>query len=225
MRALLAALLAFSSAAQAARPFVTDDARTVDKGGCQVETFYKRQRKFHEHEFWFLPACNPRGLVELTLGGTWVDSAQPGDSRSVIVQDKTLLKPLDTNGYGFALTVGAGRVRPFEAPRVTSPYLNGIASTSFYGDRVVGHFNLGLLRDRQIGLTRGTWGAGAEVRINSRLYGIAETYGQRRDRPTVHGGLRFWLLPERLQVDATLGRQHAAPIDRSFYSVGLRVLW
>ena len=60
-------LLTASPAAMAARPFVTDDARVVDKGGCQVETFVKRQQRFKENEFWFLPACNPWG-AELTLG-------------------------------------------------------------------------------------------------------------------------------------------------------------
>jgi hypothetical protein len=51
-----------SYAAHAARPFVTDDARVVDRGGCQIETFYKEQRKYSGSEFWFMPACNPFGL-------------------------------------------------------------------------------------------------------------------------------------------------------------------
>lgn len=41
--------------------------------------------------------------------------------------------------------------------------------------------------------------------------------------PAAHAARPF--MSERLQVDATLGRQHATPIDRNFYSVGLRVLW
>ena len=114
----------------AARPFVTDDARIVDKGGCQIETFIKRQRKLDEREFWFLPACNPFGRVELTLGRTWVDS-MPGDSRVDILQAKTLIKALETNGSGYALTLGAGRVLPFQAPRTVNPYLNAIGSFSF----------------------------------------------------------------------------------------------
>src|SRR3954466_12292366 len=106
-------LMAFLPAPHAARPFVTDDARVVDEGGCQVETFVKRQRKLDEREFWFLPACNPFGRVELTVGRTWVDGTAPGDSRVNILQAKTLLKRLETNGTGYALTLGAGRVQPF----------------------------------------------------------------------------------------------------------------
>jgi len=63
-----AALLLAAAQAWATRPFVTDDARIVDEGGYQIETYVKRQREFSEQEFWFLPAMNPWGRVELTLG-------------------------------------------------------------------------------------------------------------------------------------------------------------
>ena len=94
--------------AHAARPFVTDDARVVDQGGCQIETFVKSQRRYDENEIWFVPACNPWG-VELTAGHIKVDGNQNGNSSTVLLQAKTLLKPLVTNGAGFALL--AGRVR------------------------------------------------------------------------------------------------------------------
>ena len=57
-----------------------------------------------------------------------------------------------------------------------------------------------------------------------RWYAIAESYGQRGEKPTLHGGVRFWVVPDRVQIDATAGRQNAEP-ERRFYSVGLRVLW
>lgn len=223
---LLAILLIAAPWARAARPFVTDDARLVDSGGCQVETFVKKQRRFDEQEFWFLPACNPWGPVELTLGGAWVDAAGAGESRTLLAQGKMLLRPLATNGYGIALALGAGRVRPFTGRATVNPYANLIGSRSFAGDRVVLHANLGAVRDRQVQLTRGTWGVGAEILLHAPgWYAIAETYGQRIEKPTLHAGIRYWVLPNRLQVDATAGRQHAAPADRSFVSVGLRLLW
>ena len=156
MRLLLAALLIAAPATQAARPFVTDDARVVDKGGCQVETFVKRQRRFDESEFGFLPACNPWG-AELTVGHLRVDSTPSGDSRTTILQGKMLLKELESNGAGFALSLGV------LAGSATSPYFNAIGSFSFADDRVVLHANLGGVRDRVAKLSRGTWGMGAEV--------------------------------------------------------------
>ena len=216
--AVLLALLVACAAAQAARPFVTDDARVVDQGGCQVETFVKRQQRFDENEFWFLPACNPWG-AELTLGYIGLNSTPAGDTHTTVLQAKTLLKPLQTNGAGFALTLG------MLAGTAYSPYLNGIGSFSFADDRVVLHANLGAIRDNSAHLSRGTWGAGAEVLLMApRLYGILESYGQRGEKPTLHTGLRIWIVPNRVQVDTTVGQQNSAP-ERRFGTVGLRILW
>lgn len=226
--ALAAGLLVLalgSSHAEAARPFVTDDARVVDPGGCQIEAFAKRQRKLDEREFWLLPACNPWGRVELTLGRSWVDGNAPGDSRFNVIQAKTLLRALQTNGSGYAVTVGAARVTPFSGPHTTNPYVNGIGSFSFADDRVVIHANLGAIADRQAGMTRGTWGLGAEIQFHPRVYGIVETYGQRADKPTRHVGLRLWVVPSKVQLDATVGMQHSGPPERSFGSLGLRLLF
>lgn len=218
-------VLFVSHPAHGARPFVTDDARVVDAGGCQVETFVKQQRKLNEREFWFLPACNPFGRVEITAGRSWVDGSAPGDSRFNILQAKTLLKALQTNGSGYALTLGAFRVSPFQAARTTNPYVNAIGSFSFADDRVVVHANFGAINDRQAAMTRATWGLGAEIAFHPRLYGILESYGQRADKPTLHYGLRVWVVPNRVQVDATLGAQQSGPPERKFSSVGLRILF
>lgn len=222
---LPALLLCIPMAAHAARPFVTDDARIVDAGGCQIETFVKRQSKLDEHEFWFLPACNPFGSVELTLGRIWVDGNAPGDNRVNVLQAKALLKPLETNGTGYALTLGVGRISPFQGPHTLNPYLNAIGSFSFANDFVVIHANIGANSDRQLGITRGTWGLGAEIALNPRLYGIIETYGQRAEKPTQHAGLRIWLIPNRLQLDGTVGTQKSGPPERAFRSLGLRILF
>ena len=212
-----AALLVDVREAHGARPFVTDDARVVDRGGCQVETFVKKQQRFSEKEFWFLPACNPWG-AELTAGHSRVDGAL-GDTRTTILQAKMLLKPLATNGSGYAVTLGT-----FYGAK-TNPYLNGIGSFSFADDRIVLHANLGALRDNAAGTTRTTWGAGAEVlMLAPRLYGILETYGQTGEKPTAHTGLRIWIVPNRVQVDTTVGVQRSS-LERRFGTVGLRVLW
>lgn len=222
--ALLFLIACMAQTAMAARPFVTDDARVVDEGGCQVETFVKRQDKLNEREFWFLPACNPWG-VELTAGRSWTDGTAPGDSRFNVLQAKTLLKALQTNGSGYALTLGAFRVSPFQTAHTTNPYVNAIGSFSFADDRVVMHVNVGAISDRQASMTRATWGVGAEVTLHPQLIGIVESYGQRADKPTFHYGLRVWVVPSRVQVDGTLGRQNSGPPGRSFSSLGLRILF
>jgi hypothetical protein len=205
--------------AYGARPFITDDARVLDRGGCQIETFYKEQRAYSGSEFWFLPACNPFG-VELTAGGNRIEG-----EHSLVLQGKTLIKPLETNGTGFALSVGTFYVNPQDGANVWSPYVNGIGSFSFLDDRAVVHANLGAIRDRVAGFDRGTWGLGLEaLLVAPRLYGILETFGQYGDKPTQHAGLRFWIVPNKLQVDSTIGNQNGEPPQR-FYTVGMRLLF
>ena len=200
-----AALVFLAAPAHGARPFFTDDARVVDQGHCQLETFYKEQRTYSGSEFWFLPACNPFGL-ELTAGANRIE-----DERRSVFQAKYLFKELQTNGYGLAASVGYFG---------SDPYVNGIASFSFLDDRAVVHANVGAISS-----FGATWGVGLEALLLApRLYGIVETFGQRSQTPTLHYGLRFWVVPNRFQIDATSGHQSADP-EKRFYSVGLRFIF
>ena len=222
---LLVALTA--SPAFAARPFNTDDARLVDAGGCQIETFVKNQRKFGEREAWFLPGCNPGGNLELTFGGLNIRNDAEGRASAVIAQGKTLLRPLQTNDYGVALTMGAVRQRPFAADPASywSPFFNLISSLSLQDDLVVIHANAGALDDRNTGVVRPTWGLGSEILVAPKLYAIIETYGQRGEKASQQIGLRYWIVPNRLQVDGTLGSQRSGPPARDWMSLGLRILF
>src|SRR5688572_10357447 len=122
---LAAAAMLCATDAFAARPFVTDDARVVRPGGCQVEAFFKQLRPGRGSEFWFLPACNPLQRAELTLGGRRIAADEEPTTRAVILQAKTLLRALEPNGAGFAFTVGALRDRPGPG---WERYVNAIAS-------------------------------------------------------------------------------------------------
>lgn len=239
--------LAASGGAFAARPFVTDDARVVDPGGYQIETFAKVQRGVNATEFWFVPAANFGGAldrVEFTLGGNRIWSREEGDSNLLYFQAKTLLKPLETNGVGFALSAGVARLNPgtpleiVETPFGTvttqgeasndvhyDPYLNAIASVSVLHDTFVIHFNAGATRDTSNNTTVGNWGVGTEIALGERFFGIAETYGVSDQKPAYQVGLRYWAAPGRLQIDGTYGWQHASPANLSWISVGLRILW
>ena len=195
--------LFFAAPAYAARPFFTDDARIVEH--CQIESFYKEQQRYAGSEFWFLPACNAFGF-EVTLGANRVEG-----EHNEILQTKFLLKPLEPNGIGYALSLGS-----FGG----DPYFNAIGSKSFMDDRLVVHANLGSFRDGG-----GTWGLGLEALLAAkRVYGIFETFGQHRETPTYHYGMRFWVIPNRFQIDTTRGDQTGAG-NRTFYTVGLRFLF
>lgn len=224
---LLLALALAPVPSQAARPFVTDDARVVDAGGCQIETFIKKQRNFGEREAWFLPGCNPGGNAELTFGGVDTRSDAEGHASALIAQGKTLFRPLQTNGYGLAATLGAVRQRAFAADRAShwSPFLNLISSISLRNDALVVHVNAGTLDDRNTRVMRPTWGLGAEIQIVPRLQAIVESYGQRGEKTSQQIGLRYWVVPDRVQIDSTLTSQRSGAPVRDSLSVGLRILF
>jgi hypothetical protein len=231
----------------AARPLVTDDARVVDPGGYQVETFVKAQRGTKATEYWLLPAANFGGALErfeFATGGNLIRSDEEGNSNLVVMQAKTLLKPLETNGIGFAVTVGVARLKPGTSEEVVAtplgivtvagetsakthydPYANGISSISVLGDAVVLHFNVGATRDTSSHQTIGSWGVGAEIALGGPVQGIAETYGVTDEKPAYQVGLRYWLIPGRLQIDGTYGWQHATPTNLNWISIGMRILW
>lgn len=220
------ALMGCCALAHAARPFVTDDARIVDPGGYQIESFIKHQRNVHENEFWFLPAWNPGSIVELTLGGFALRNDEEGSANTIIAQAKTLLRPLRTNDFGLAATVGALRQEPLgPAEGAWSPFVNLITSVSALDDALVVHVNAGLLDDRQSDVKRYTWGLGAEIATTARLWVIAETYNQEGEKPSAQLGLRCWVVPNQMQVDGTLGAQHSEPQNRRWISIGIRILF
>jgi hypothetical protein len=244
---LTAAMLANAASASAARPFNTDDARIVEPGGYQIESYVKDQRRKSESEFWFLPAHNFGGALdrmEWTLGGNVIHSDRLSNSNLVVAQVKTLLKPLPENGIGFAVTVGVGRLKPGVGEDVPTqfgpadvpdgasssesrfnPFLNLISSVSLAGGQFVIHANGGLTRETREDLTQRNWGFGAEIFGLARIYPIAEMYGISGEKPATQVGVRYWARPQRLQIDGTYGWQSADPTQRRWVSVGLRVLW
>ena len=227
-RALAAAaalcLALAASVAQAARPMITDDARLTDPKACQVESWVRQNRD--STEFWALPACNPTGNLELTLGAALVH--QDGETRTtdVIAQAKTLFRPLEPGSWGWGLVAGYASKPAIDSSRslLGDAYAYVPASVSLAGDRVVAHVNLGWLHDRQAGRDYALWGLGTEVSIAPRTWFIGEAFGRSVGGASFQLGLRHWLLPGRLQLDATVGdRFDHGPATR-WFSIGLRAI-
>lgn len=221
--ALLATLLISPPAAHAARPMITDDARTVDAYACQVESWVRTNRG--SREYWALPACNVTGNLELTLGGARISDATGSETSDVILQGKTLLKPLETNGYGVAFAAGYGAHPAAQNGRALGdPYFYVPVSFSFADDRVVLHTNAGAKHIRDEGRARATWGLGSETMITPRVYLIAETFGETRANASYQFGVRFWIVPNHVQIDTTYGNQYGNKPDARWFSVGLLLL-
>lgn len=210
--------------AQAARPMITDDARLVDAKACQVETWVKKNPD--STEYWALPACNFSGNLELTFGGARTNDAEATHTTDVVLQGKTLFKPLEPNGWGLGLVVGT--VRHPEGHDddnlVGDLYAYVPTSFSFRDDRVVLHANLGWLHEKDPGRHRLTWGLGSEAQFAERTWLIAETFGQNQGKPFFQAGLRYWLVPNHVQIDATYGDRAGSGSGERWVSIGLRLL-
>lgn len=207
----------------AARPLVTDDARLTTAGSCQLESWVRSNRD--SREAWALPACNPTGNLELTLGGGRARSDGAPGTEDYVFQAKTLFRPLATNDWGWGLTLGTVRhPREYPGPNLLgNSYVTLPLSVSFDDDNVVLHANVGWLRERASGRRHLTWGTGGEFRLTERLSGIAEAFGDDRNKPYGQIGGRVQIVPDLIQVDATVGRQFAGPADSRWISLGLRL--
>lgn len=219
--ALFLALL--SAPVLAARPFVTDDARLTTGGSCQLESWtriYPQSR-----EVWALPACNPTGNFEVTLGGGRARSDGEKATADYVLQAKTLFRPLENNGWGIGLAVGTVR-HPEIHPgpnQLGNTFAYVPISMAFLDDRLVVHTNMGWLRDKASHGNRMTWGVGGEFQLAGRFMAIAEAFGDDRQRPYWQTGLRYAVIPGLLQLDTTVGRQFAGPHDSQWLSFGLRL--
>ena len=217
--ALLSAALLATHTAHAARPMITDDARIVDAKACQLESWVKRNPD--STEIWALPACNFSGNLELTLGGATTREAGRTQTTDVFMQGKTLFKAMDTNGWGIGLAAGTVR-HPVAHTRDWYAYVP--TSFSFRDDAVVVHTNVGWLREGETRRNRLTWGLGTEAQLAGRTWLIAETFGQNQGKPFHQLGLRHWLVPDRVQLDATYGNRNGGGSNERWFSIGLRLL-
>jgi len=103
--ALLPTLWVASTAVWAARPFVTDDARLTTAGSCQLESWARIYP--NSQELWALPACNPTGNLEFTVGGGVAKlEGAAGWTDDYVLQAKTLFKILELNSWGVGAAVG-----------------------------------------------------------------------------------------------------------------------
>lgn len=204
---LLVCLLSGLPSARAARPFVVDDARIVDKGACQIETWH-RANADSGAENWALPACNPFGRVEITFGGGSLSSpAGARDQTDYQVQAKTLFKPLEINGWGWGVAAGVVRHADINLqPNLIGNYYFYVPiSRSLADDRVVLLANLGGLDNRDIGRRGFSWGLGAELYLTPRVMLAAETYGATGFDRFAQVGVRLWVVPDHVQIDASYG--------------------
>src|SRR4051812_9136982 len=153
---------------------ITDDARLVDAHACQVEAWTRRSHD--ADEYWVMPACNFTGNLEIMFGGARTRTDEGSAFSDNVLQGKTVLKTLETGGWGLALTLGTVRHPDREKANgwPGDTYLNVPVSLSFVEDRWIAHFNGGAMHRRDEKRTVPTWGFGNELELREDLHFIPE---------------------------------------------------
>ena len=219
---LLTAAIA-ASAVHGAQPYYTDDASILETGACQLETTRLDNRA--GHELSLAAACNLTGNLELELGGA--RTSEPGSRDTLYsVQGKGLFRELETNSYGVGWLAGA-RWRGGREPdqkKISDYYASVLFSRSFDDDRFIAHVNLGVQADRDRRHEFVTWGINGELPLRGGLTLIGELYSNERSRSFHQVGLRFALIPDHVEIDASIGGENGHRRTTRWWTIGLRLV-
>lgn len=211
------------SAVNAAQPYVTDDARILSRGACQFEAGKRVLRGSREE--WLLPACNFTGNLELLLGRNEETDAEGTRSAVTVFQGKGLFREIKPDDYGFGWNAGIERRRhpgPDQS-RVAGYYGTLVASRAFGDEDFVLHANLGARRDREDSKAAATWAVAGEYNLNDRMALIAEIYDTTRTRRGWQAGVFFSLVPDRVELNVSVGGEARDYSNTRYWTVGLRL--
>ena len=210
--------------AYAARPLNTDDANVVDPKSCQVESWVKHSKSNIER--WAVPGCNFFGDTEISVGANFQSDTNLPASQYHLIQAKKRWRVLEPGDWGLSSTLGRlqhhGQT-PLES--VNDIYLNVPVTWSMGHDRFA-HLNAGWIKHQVQGYGAITWGLALEQPVNRHVIGILETYGEAKQSTKYQLGLRIWIVPQRVQIDTTLGNVWGSSSNPSqrWVSIGLRLL-
>lgn len=196
----------------------TDDADILDKGSCQLEAWVDGYRD--STELWLAPACNPGGNLELAFGGALAHRKSDTEMTALLLQGKTLFKKMQSNGWGIGLAAGVEH-HPQDSGGARDWYAYIPLSKSFQDDRLLLHANLGWLHEGKENRDRMTWGLGGEVQLTERHGLTMEVFGHDQGKPLYQFGFAYWLIAERMQLDAAYGHGFGSGGPERWFSLGL----
>lgn len=197
----LALLLAACGPAEAGRPLQTEDAGVIDPGGCELEGAHSewRQDGARVRQSSLQLGCGIGGGTEVA-----VQALRP---RELALVGKTQLTSAGPAQLTLAWTLAHRHVET--AWRRSGASLNLVASAPAGPDWTL-HANLGHLRDELQRRRSTTWALAAEhngLGADGRWQPMAEVFGDDRGRPWANAALRVMLVPDRVFVDGSIGRQ------------------
>lgn len=217
--------LAMPAAALHGQQYITDDAAVTEYRACQIQMWHG------ERSSWVLPVCTPVRNLEVSVGSiaVWDDGAE--GHFEYVIQAKTLLRRLETDGWGAGFVVGTGRdpALATTAPQSSSLYAYVPLSLSLARDRVVLHQNTGWLHQRSAGHKRDalTWAGRVEGRVRRHLFLVGEVYGAEGGAAApaeFQAGVRAFARPGRVQLDLSYGGRLETGRGGQGWTLGLTLM-
>jgi hypothetical protein len=198
-------LAAAAGTAQAGRPLQAEDAPVMDPQACEIEGAHSDWRAGGRsvHQSYLQLGCGIGWGTEVAL-----QTLQP---RELALNGKTQFfsTPWRDGDAQLSLAWSLSHRHVETAWRRSGAGLVLVASVPMSRDWVV-HANLGHQRDELARRRSTTWVLAAEhngLGDAGRWQPMAEVFGDDRGRPWANAALRVALLPDRVFVDASLGRQ------------------
>ncbi len=221
LRALLgAAAAAWAFAVHAGAPLVTDDANVVDAGTCQLESWV--QAMHGVTQYLAVPACNAFGGIELGVAAAQTH-ADDGRSSQLQIQAKTVFVAHENRT--FSLGAEAGAQRDTGAPHGSSAfqtyYAKGLASL-YPADGLEFDLNLGAANTLGTG-TYALAGAAVQYALVDRVQLLGEIYRDEPGRAKYEAGLRFVVIPDRLEAFISYGNRFGAASGDGWATAGVRL--
>jgi hypothetical protein len=215
---LAIALAATAASAYAGRPLDTEDATIVDEGWCQLESWVFASSS--TRRYWLVPACNPFGNLELQVGFAREQPEDAPGHNDYVLHAKTLLKPLEANGWGIGLAGSAARFGGGEE-RTWGYTALLIVSRSLADDRVRLNGNAGALYTQRTSRLSGLWGFSGELDVTERVTVLGEVLGVSGEGRLAQVDGRVWLVPERVSLDGTVGRSDFSGSTETVFTFGI----
>lgn len=229
-RLCAAALLVFSVAAPeaafAGRPLVTEDAGVLAAGECEIETWFGRARESgaaHVDGAWLQPSCGlPFPLASQI--GVALSAEHGGDGRTPgwAISGKTALRKLTDEQWGFALAWSTARTRVAgDSWRQSGASVLAVLSVPIESD-LLAHANLGWTRSEAPRHDAVFWSVAMEKTGVGPFDLMAETYATGGESAWVNTGLRYWVVRERLSLNASAGVKPSGTRE-TLYTLGAKL--
>jgi hypothetical protein len=203
--------------AHAGRPLATDDAGTAGAGNCQVESWWERSHD--TRALVVAPACGVGEAVEIngeiarsnsatpsqtdfTLGAKWVDPAWK-------------LGPL-----AFGLKAWIGHTRFSDGSHDNGESGASLLVSTELGASGAAHLNLGRLRSPDDQRQHNLLNLALTWKPSESWLTFVELNAVRRSPTAQLAGARYWLQPDTLGLDLTMGQSAGQPQSR-VWTLGL----